>query len=105
MYGLADLRKFGEFSDRYSGECTVIEYTYKLSRAHKKCIYNANAEFQIKAPRSKDADEIFEDSAITRVLVICIVFLLFSEAYFVSCRMQFSMLIAYAYSRQNRINV
>ena len=66
MYGLADLRKFGEFSDRYSGECTVIEYTYKLSRAHKKCIYNANAEFQIKAPRSKDADEIFEDSAITR---------------------------------------
>lgn len=47
----------------------------------------------------------YRDSVITRVLVICIVFLLFSEAYFVSCRMQFSMLIAYAYSRQNRINV
>ena len=42
----------------------------------------------------------YHESIVTKVFVICIVFLLISEAYFVTCRMQFAMVIAYTYSFQ-----
>lgn len=63
---LDDIRQNGNWSEDYTGEYTMIEYTYRLTRQGKKCIYDANANFQAKTERGYDADEVFERKGLTR---------------------------------------
>ncbi len=63
---LDDIRQNGNWSEDYTGEYTMIEYTYRLTQQGKKCIYDANANFQAKTERGYDADEVFERKGLTR---------------------------------------
>ena len=60
IFGLADLEKYGEFDERYSGEYAIIDYTYRMTLDGRVSIYDANAEFQIRTGRGRDADSAFE---------------------------------------------
>ena len=60
IIGLSDLRKYGRFDESYKGEYAIIDYTYKMLLDGRKCIYDANAEFFVRPPRGKDADDCFE---------------------------------------------
>lgn len=60
IISLSQIRKSGEFSTRYRGEYSIIEYTYRLSRDGKKIIYNANASFYLGTSKGTNADEVFE---------------------------------------------
>ena len=61
MMRLSDIRAYGEFSGRYRGEYSVIEYTYKMAKNGKRIIYNANSNFRFQTHRGIEADEIFEE--------------------------------------------
>ena len=61
MMRLSDIRSYGEFSGRYRGEYSVIEYTYKMAKNGKRIIYNANSNFRFQTHRGIEADEIFEE--------------------------------------------
>ena len=60
LFRLTDLNEYGEFPMKYSGEHAIVDYTYKMTLDGKRCIYDANAEFQLKPQRGKDADTCFE---------------------------------------------
>ena len=57
---LSDLIKYGKFDEKFSGEFSMIDYTYAMTKDGRICIYDANANFQIRPPRGKDADDCFE---------------------------------------------
>lgn len=56
----SDIKKYGRFDESYKGEYAIIDYTYRMTVDGRKCIYDANAEFFIKPPRGRDADDCFE---------------------------------------------
>ena len=66
LMSLNDLMKYGLFNERYSGEYSMIEYTYLLKNNNKKCIYDANADFQFIQLIGRDAENCFESAATTR---------------------------------------
>lgn len=57
---LSDLIKYGKFDEKFSGEFSMIDYTYAMAKDGRLCIYDANADFQVRPPRGKDADDCFE---------------------------------------------
>ena len=60
MMRAADVDEFGEFDEIYKGGSAMIDYTYRMTKSGRKCIYNANAEFNAVPPRGKNAIECFE---------------------------------------------
>ena len=66
MMRLSDISENGQWSEEYTGEFTMIDYTYRMTEKGKKAIYDANANFQVRAPRGYDADEVFERKGLTR---------------------------------------
>ena len=63
VFRLSDLEKYGQFDEDYAGEYAIIDYTYKMSKDGGKVIYDANAEYQVRPSRAKDADDCFETIA------------------------------------------
>ncbi len=63
VFRLSDLEKYGQFDEDYAGEYAIIDYTYKMSKDGRKVIYDANAEYQVRPSRAKDADDCFETIA------------------------------------------
>ena len=63
VFRLSDLEKYGRFDEDYAGEYAIIDYTYKMSKDGRKVIYDANAEYQVRPSRAKDADDCFESIA------------------------------------------
>ena len=66
MMRLSDITDNGDWSDEYTGEFAMIDFTLRMTEKGKKSIYDANANFQVRAPRGYDADEVFERKGLTR---------------------------------------
>ena len=60
IFRLKDLEKYGSFYNEYRGENAIIDYTYNMSLDGCRCIYDANANFQFKPGRGRDAETCFE---------------------------------------------
>ena len=63
---LSDISENGTWSEQYTGDYSMIDYTYRMSEKGKKSVYDANAEFQVRATRGYDTDEFFERKGLTR---------------------------------------
>ena len=57
---LNDLERYGAFDEDFTGEYAMIDYTYKMSLDGRKCIYDANANYQIRQARGRDGYDCFE---------------------------------------------
>ena len=66
MMRLSDIIENGSWSDDYTGEFAMIDFTNRMIERGKKSIYDANANFQVRVPRGYDADEVFERKGLTR---------------------------------------
>ncbi len=60
LFRLRDLQKYGHLNERYTGEQSLVEYTYEMTRDGRTVVYDAGAEFLLKPDRGKDADNSFE---------------------------------------------
>ncbi len=60
LFRLSDITNLGEFSRRYKGGWSLIDYTLKMTVAGYKCVYCANSNFYINISKGIDASAVFD---------------------------------------------